>query len=620
MDMDIEVESDPVKISQNDQEQSVDDENRDPTVQDDSDTAGRNDADNGDDESAQANRRQRRRKRGWDIASSTDKDQSTSAEVIQTGELLAGPGASVHDASTVAKHILAASKLPTLNDVQEEALRKAKRYAVEQSVQSLLTKQATVQQQQVSALQVAAQQQRALALMCRIYVGSISFDLREDHIKQTFSPFGPIKNINLSWDTVTMKHKGFAFIEFETPEAAQLALEQMNGQLMGGRNIKVGRPTQMPQAGPLIQQIEEEAKNYARIYVASVHPDLSESDIKSVFEAFGKIKSCTMPLDNITGKHRGYCYIELDGLQSAMDAIASMNMFDLGGQYLRVGRAVTPPTATAQPNTLPPAAALAAAAVSAKIQSQDTGISIPTATLAANPLIATNLVGVTSINSVTTVLPTVPTGVVAVTPTTTVLTSVATVPTTSIVTVTETLAAAAAPPPPPPPPTTTVVAEAEPQSTPAEKVAAVLANAKKLSEENAINQPEMQSLSHEESMSISGSTARYMVMQKLSRKEEQSQVIILKNMVSVEDIDEDLETEVTEECSKYGTVKRVIIYQERQGEEDNADVLVKIFVEFDSPSQAGNAIDALNGRWFGGRTIKAETYDVTKYSTGDLSA
>ncbi|RDD42375.1 Poly(U)-binding-splicing factor PUF60 [Trichoplax sp. H2] len=536
MDMDIEVESDPVNISQNDQEQSVDDENRDPTVQDDSDTAGRNDADNGDDESAQANRRQRRRKRGWDIASSTDKDQSTSAEVIQTGELLAGPGASVHDASTVAKHILAASKLPTLNDVQEEALRKAKRYAVEQSVQSLLTKQATVQQQQVSALQVAAQQQRALALMCRIYVGSISFDLREDHIKQTFSPFGPIKNINLSWDTVTMKHKGFAFIEFETPEAAQLALEQMNGQLMGGRNIKVGRPTQMPQAGPLIQQIEEEAKNYARIYVASVHPDLSESDIKSVFEAFGKIKSCTMPLDNITGKHRGYCYIELDGLQSAMDAIASMNMFDLGGQYLRVGRAVTPPTATAQPNTLPPAAALAAAAVSAKIQSQDTGIST------------------------------------------------------------------------------------EPQSTPAEKVAAVLANAKKLSEENAINQPEMQSLSHEESMSISGSTARYMVMQKLSRKEEQSQVIILKNMVSVEDIDEDLETEVTEECSKYGTVKRVIIYQERQGEEDNADVLVKIFVEFDSPSQAGNAIDALNGRWFGGRTIKAETYDVTKYSTGDLSA
>lgn len=69
-----------------------------------------------------------------------DKDQTTSADSVQTGELLAGPGASVHDASTVAKHILAASKLPTLNDFQEEALRKAKRYAVEQSVQSVYQK------------------------------------------------------------------------------------------------------------------------------------------------------------------------------------------------------------------------------------------------------------------------------------------------------------------------------------------------------------------------------------------------------------------------------------------------------------------------------------------------
>lgn len=33
--------------------------------------------------------------------------------------------------------------------------------------------------------------------------------------------------------------KGFAFVEYELPEAAQLALEQMNGVLLGGRNIKV---------------------------------------------------------------------------------------------------------------------------------------------------------------------------------------------------------------------------------------------------------------------------------------------------------------------------------------------------------------------------------------------
>ncbi len=73
----------------------------------------------------------------------------------------------------------------------------------------------------------------------RVYVGSISFELKEDTIRQAFSPFGPIKSINMSWDPLTQKHKGFAFVEYDIPEAAQLSLEQMNGVMLGGRNIKV---------------------------------------------------------------------------------------------------------------------------------------------------------------------------------------------------------------------------------------------------------------------------------------------------------------------------------------------------------------------------------------------
>lgn len=76
-------------------------------------------------------------------------------------------------------------------------------------------------------------------IFCRVYVGSISFELKEDTIRAAFLPFGPIKSINMSWDPITQKHKGFAFVEYEIPEGAQLALEQMNGAMMGGRNIKV---------------------------------------------------------------------------------------------------------------------------------------------------------------------------------------------------------------------------------------------------------------------------------------------------------------------------------------------------------------------------------------------
>jgi poly(U)-binding-splicing factor PUF60 len=60
----------------------------------------------------------------------------------------------------------------------------------------------------------------------------------------------------------------------------------------------------MPQAQPIIDQLTEEAKNYNRIYISSIHPDLTEQDVQSVFEAFGNIKSSSLVRDPTTGKHK----------------------------------------------------------------------------------------------------------------------------------------------------------------------------------------------------------------------------------------------------------------------------------------------------------------------------
>ena len=133
----------------------------------------------------------------------------------------------------------------------------------------------------------------------------------------------------------------------------------------------------MPQAQQVIDDITVEAKNFNRIYVASIHQDLTQDDIKSVFEAFGTITSCELAMTSVPNRHKGYCFIEYGTSQAATDAISSMNLFDLGGQYLRVGRAITPPDTknhgppSAVPQVMPTAAAVAAAAATAKIQAMD---------------------------------------------------------------------------------------------------------------------------------------------------------------------------------------------------------------------------------------------------------
>ncbi|XP_064465554.1 poly(U)-binding-splicing factor half pint-like isoform X2 [Ornithodoros turicata] len=540
-----------------------------------------------------------------------------------------------------------------LTPEQTEMVTKAKKYAMEQSIKSVLMKQTIAHQQQQ---QKTLQRHQALVLMCRVYVGSISFELKEDTIKQAFRPFGPIKSINMSWDPVTQKHKGFAFVEYELPEAAQLALEQMNGVLIGGRNIKVGRPSNMPQAAPILDQIMEEAKTYNRIYIASVHHDLTENDIQSVFEAFGKIKTCKLAPSSTPGKHKEYGFIEYETNQGANEAISSMNLFDLGGQYLRVGRAITPPNALTPPSAqscMPTAAAVAAAAATAKIQAMDAvassalgiplqalggpvipppGLAIPAMVpqglvgapgVLPQPVLAANAPGV--ITGVTPVPPASvipPPGIVSTLPLATVAATVsASKPELRMALsglsqgISQSLTqggvgqAALSQ-------ATVAVSQAVTQaSQPASQPAAMEEDdlAKKIAEEQ-----EPQTLQQQENMMIKGSNARHMLMRKLMRRTESS-VVVLRNMVGVEDLDDELELEVTDECGRFGTVKRVIIYQERQSEEENAEVVVKIFVEFSQPHESASARDALNGRFFGGRLVKAELYDQTLYEANDLS-
>ncbi|VDO18456.1 unnamed protein product [Heligmosomoides polygyrus] len=234
--------------------------------------------------------------------------------------------------------------LTKLSTRRKDDLHLAKRYAMDLSIKQIMLRQQKAHHENQQKQAMYAQ---ALSLMARVYIGSISFEVREEMIKKAFEVYGPIKSINMSWDPTTGHHKGFAFLEFDVPEAALLAQESMNGQLMGGRNLKVrsqcfdhlvGRPSNMPQAQPIIEMVQQDAKKYHRVYVSSVHPDLSESDLKSVFEAFGEVVKCQLARQCATGKgsHRGFGYIEFNNAAAMNEAIAGMNMFDLGGQFLRV--------------------------------------------------------------------------------------------------------------------------------------------------------------------------------------------------------------------------------------------------------------------------------------------
>lgn len=74
-----------------------------------------------------------------------------------------------------------------------------------------------------------------------------------------------------------------------------------------------------------------------RIYVGSMHYDLPERDIRTLFACFGTITKVDLSHDPITGRSKGFCFIEYSTPEEAITAMA-MNGFEIGGRKIKVGR------------------------------------------------------------------------------------------------------------------------------------------------------------------------------------------------------------------------------------------------------------------------------------------
>uniref|UniRef100_A0A674P8N5 Splicing factor 45 n=1 Tax=Takifugu rubripes TaxID=31033 RepID=A0A674P8N5_TAKRU len=94
-----------------------------------------------------------------------------------------------------------------------------------------------------------------------------------------------------------------------------------------------------------------------------------------------------------------------------------------------------------------------------------------------------------------------------------------------------------------------------------------------------------------------------------------TKVVLLRNMVGRGEVDEDLEEETKEECEKYGKVVKCVIFEIAEVPDDEA---VRIFLEFERVESAIKAVVDLNGRYFGGRVVKACFYNLDKFRVLDL--
>jgi len=75
------------------------------------------------------------------------------------------------------------------------------------------------------------------------------------------------------------------------------------------------------------------------IYVGNLNYQTTEEDLRRIFEPYGTVERVSIPLDSVTGKSRGFAFVEMRDEVAAGEAIRGLNGSELGGRTLLVNKA-----------------------------------------------------------------------------------------------------------------------------------------------------------------------------------------------------------------------------------------------------------------------------------------
>ncbi|GFS40233.1 RNA-binding protein 39 [Trichonephila inaurata madagascariensis] len=173
--------------------------------------------------------------------------------------------------------------------------------------------------------------------MRTVFCMQLSQKVRARDLEEFFSPVGKVQDVRIIMDNKTRRSKGIAYVEFQDTFSVSLAMGYTSKKLLGV---------------PIIVQLTQAEKNRAaasamnsqrgnvgpmRLYVGSLHFNITEEMLKGIFEPFGKIDKIELLKDTETGRSKGYGFVTFHDSESAKKALDQLNGFELAGRPMKVG-------------------------------------------------------------------------------------------------------------------------------------------------------------------------------------------------------------------------------------------------------------------------------------------
>lgn len=160
----------------------------------------------------------------------------------------------------------------------------------------------------------------------KLAILGLPWETSEDKLREYFSQFGPVESAEVMKDRYTGKSRGFGFVSFVDAASAIKALHMEHS--IDGRRCEA--KIALPKGDPMPPRT-------TRIFVARIHPSVTEVQFRSYFEAFGKLQDAYMPKDHAKQGYRGIGFVTYASPDSVEKIMASKHW--LNGHEIAIDRA-----------------------------------------------------------------------------------------------------------------------------------------------------------------------------------------------------------------------------------------------------------------------------------------
>lgn len=83
-----------------------------------------------------------------------------------------------------------------------------------------------------------------------------------------------------------------------------------------------------------------------KLLIRNLSRSTTEAELRALFEVYGRVQSCTLVMDEVSGLSKGFGFVNMPAPGEAKAAVKNLNGRELAGNKIRVKKATPPPAAT----------------------------------------------------------------------------------------------------------------------------------------------------------------------------------------------------------------------------------------------------------------------------------